>query len=108
MWCGRQIYDNFEKELAEEDDEIEAQNINNEDVFFGDGFVTIENARNDDYGGKQGNKFGGEVVWICAIDKAVVESPEENWGEGDFDMFPSAFINCGKKADDFIMICNIV
>lgn len=39
---------------------------------------------------------------------AVIESAEKNGSEGDFDMFPSAFVDGGEKPDKFVVICNIV
>ena len=42
------------------------------------------------------------------MDGAIIEPAEKNWGEGNFDMLPSAFVDGGKKADEFVVVCDVV
>ena len=43
-----------------------------------------------------------------AKNEAVVEAPEKNWREGDFDVLPSAFIDGGEETDEFVVLGQIV
>ena len=40
--------------------------------------------------------------------KTIVETTKQNRGEGDFDVFPSAFVNGGKKTDKLVVVSNII
>ena len=100
--------DEVEKELTEENHKIKSNNIDDENLFFGDGLVAVEDARNDDNWSDEGNEFGKEVIGVVAVDEAVVKSAEKNRGEGNLDVFPSAFVNGGKETDEFVVVGQII
>ena len=40
--------------------------------------------------------------------KTIVETTKQNRGEGDFDVFPSAFVNGSKEANELVVINNVI
>ena len=94
--------------MAEEDDSVKAEDVYDEDWLFGEGFVAIKNAGNDDNRRDEGDEFGEEIVWAGAVDEAVVKAAEHDWCESDFDVLPGAFVYCGEEPDDFVVFCDVI
>ena len=94
--------------MAEEDGSVKAENVYGENWLFGEGFVAIKNARNDDDWRDEGNEFGEEIVWAGAVDVAVVKAAEHDWRESDFDVLPGTFVYCGKEPDDFVVFRDVI
>ena len=109
-WIGDalSVNDEFEDDLAEEDDEVETEDVNDDDRLFSEGLVAVKDVWNDDDGEDEGGEFREKVVGVGAVNEAVVEAPEEDGSEGDFDVFPSAFVDGGKKADDFVVPSDVI
>lgn len=42
------------------------------------------------------------------MSEAVIEPAKKDWSEGDFDMFPSAFVYGCKKSNKFVVICHVI
>ena len=89
-----QADDSVEGGLAQDDGGEKGSDIQGEDGFFSEFSVSVENGRNEDYEHEEAHELGAEIVGVFAIVVAIVQSPEEGRGDGDFNMFPSGFINC--------------
>ena len=98
----------IEDELGENNGGKEGQDVDREDRLFGEGLIRVENGGDKDDRYEKREKFREEVVWIFPEDETIVEAPEEHGGKSDFYVFPSAFVNSGEEADDFVMTKHVI
>ena len=70
--------------------------------------ISVENTGNKDYKNQKTKQFSAKVVWIIAIHESIIQTPEESWSKNNFNMLPSRFVNCGKEAEDFIVMTPFV
>ena len=106
--CRREIEKGIENELTEGDRKVEGEDVDGENGLFSEGLIGVKNQGNDEDRNEQRNELGEEIIGVATVGGAVDEAPEENGGDGDFDMFPSAFIDSGEKPDEFVVMSKIV
>lgn len=70
--------------------------------------IGIENGGDKDGKDKQGSKLSAEIVRIFAIIIAVVKTPKESGGNGNFDMFPGGFVDGSEKANGAVLAGEVV
>ncbi len=95
-------------ELAEKDGDVKEGDVNSENGFFGEKAIKIKNCGDGERDDEETDEFGEEIVGLWAVDEAVYETPGKGGGEGDFDVFPSGFINGAKETGDAVVASPIV
>ena len=105
---GWEAEDEPEEKLAQEDGDKEAHDVDGEDTFFEDGLVAVEDGWDDEDWGEKRGEFREEVVGVLTVDDTVIETPEQDWSERDFDVFPGAFVDRGEEADEAVVFREIV
>ena len=100
--------DGIKGSLAKNDGGNKSSNVYEQDGFFGEFLISIKNGRDEDDKNEKTHKFGAEIIGVFAIIGPIIKSPEEGRGDGDFDMFPSGFINGGEEAENFVFVAQII
>ena len=108
MWNSWSFDDGLEEKLAKKNHGIKTQNVDKKNWLFGDRLVAIENARDHNNRRNDRNKLREKIIWIFTINEAIVKPTEQNWRQRDLDVFPGAFINCSKKSDKLVVVCNVI
>ena len=90
--------------MTQDNRKIKGGDVNKKNWFFGDEFVAVKNCRDNNDDGNEGSELGEKVIGISTVDIAVHETPENSRSKGDFDVFPSAFVDGSKETEDFIML----
>ena len=77
------------RKLAQDDSDIKNENVENKEVFFGEFFVSVKSERDKNDEDEETDEFCKIIVAIFAVEKAVVEAPEDGRSESDFNVLPS-------------------
>ncbi len=103
-----QADDSVKSELAQNDGNIESEDIDKKDGFFDDSFVGVKDKGNKKDEDQETHKFGAKIVGIFAVIVAVVKSPKQGRSDGNFDMLPSGFVDGGKQPYGALLAGEIV
>lgn len=70
--------------------------------------IRVEDGWDGDGDDEETDEFGGEIIGIWTVEKAIEKRPNKGGGEGDFDVFPGGFVDGGKETDGAVVVSPIV